>query len=588
VHRKHLALVGLTLLACRPTPPTGPAPLGAPPGSGAPVDIEALLDTLPLRDRVAQLVMPWIPGTYASQDDPEFRRTLAWVDSLHVGGLLVSIGSPLDVAAKLNLLQQRSPLPLLVGSDLESGTSFRLVGGTPFPPNMGVAAGGGESAAYDIGTITAHEARAVGIQITFSPDADVNSNPANPIINLRSFGEDPRAVSRLVAAAVRGIQEHGMLATAKHFPGHGDTDIDTHLGLPTSPATWARLDSTELLPFRAAIGAGVAAVMSAHIELPAIDPGVRRPGTLSPVVQTGILRDSLGFRGLVLTDALNMGSLTRNYPAATAAVQAFLAGADILLQPADPAQTIDALVAAVRDGRISRERLDRSLRRVLESKRDLGLFARRTVSLDSVTARVGRAEDLARAREIAAQGIVLAEDRDGTLDSLRARPQPVAVVSYGDDRSPYAGLTLVAELKARGYTASSFRLSPGSGPASYDSARTVAAGAPIAVFAISIRPSGWRPNGVTLPAALARLVNESARAGRAILLSEGTPYMVLETPAVSSYLLAWASDPVSEAAAASALAGEAAIGGRLPTSIPPRYRLGAGLQRGAAPGAARP
>ena len=583
MHAKHLALVVMSLVACRPAPTLGPAPIGAPGMSAAAVD--SLLDTLPLRDRVAQLVMPWIPGTYASLDDPEFARTLAWVDSLHVGGLLVSVGSPLDIAAKLNYLQQRSPLPLLIGSDLESGTSFRLVGGTPFPPNMGVAAGGGEPAAYDIGTITANEARAVGIHITFSPDADVNSNPDNPIINLRSFGEDPRAVSRLVAAAVRGIQDHGVLATAKHFPGHGDTDVDTHLDLPATAASWGRLDSVELRPFRAAIQAGVAAIMSAHIALPTIDAGVHRPGTLSPVVQTAILRDSLEFRGLVLTDALNMGSLIRNYTPATVAVEALRAGADILLQPADPAATIDAVVAAVRDGRISRERLDRSVRRVLEVKRNLGLFARRGVPLDSITAGVGRENYLARAEQIATLGIVLADDRDGTVDSLRARPQPVALVSYGDDRSPTAGLRLAGELRAHGYTVSGFRLTPASGEASYDSARVVLGRAPVAVFAVAIRPAPWHLTGVTLPQALARLIDSTAAVRRTVLVSEGTPYMIRETPAVSSYLLAWAADPVSEAAAARALTGAAPITGRLPITIPPRYPLGAGLRRGADIGA---
>jgi beta-N-acetylhexosaminidase len=571
------------LVGCGPAPVAGPVPVSAPGMTAAGID--SLLDTLPLRDRVAQLVMPWIPGTYAAVDDPELARTLAWVDSLHVGGLLVSVGSPLDIAAKLNYLQQRSPLPLLIGSDLESGTAFRLIGGTPFPPNMGVAAGGGELAAYDIGTITAREARAVGIHITFSPDADVNSNPDNPIINLRSFGEDPRAVSRLVAAAVRGIQDHGLLATAKHFPGHGDTDVDTHLDLPATTATWARLDSVELRPFRAAIDAGVAAIMSAHIALPTVDAGVHRPGTLSPVVQTAILRDSLEFHGLVLTDALNMGSLVRNYTPATVAVEALRAGADILLQPADPAVASDAVVAAVRDGRISRERLDRSVRRVLEVKRSLGLFAHRGVRLDSIPAEVGRAVYLARGAQIATLGIVLAEDRHGTVDSLRARPQPVALVSYGDDRSPDAGLRLAAELRARGYAVSGFRLSPASGDAGYDSARVVLGRAPVAVFAVAIRPAPWHANGVSLPPALARLIDSTSTARRTVLISEGTPYMIRETPGVSSYLLAWAADPVSETAAARALAGAALITGRLPITIPPRYPLGAGLRRGADLGA---
>ncbi len=571
----------VSLWACGPSPAVvPPQPVQFPPEAGAPVlDVDAIISELSLRDKVAQLVMPWIAGTYASADDPEFARTLAWVDSLRVGGVLISIGSPLDIAAKLNYLQQRSSLPLLIGSDLESGTSFRFIGGTPFSPNMGVGASESEEAAYNIGRITALEARAVGIHMTFSPVADVNSNPANPIINLRSFGEDPKAVSRLVAAAVKGIQENGMLAVVKHFPGHGDTDIDTHLDLPSSAATWQRLDTIELLPFRAAIGAGVSGVMSAHIALSSLDRGRPRPATLSPTVQTGILRDSLGFRGLVVTDALNMGSLARNFSPANIAVDAFLAGADILLQPADPAATIDAVTAAVRDGRISRERLERSVRRILAAKRDLGLFSRRTASLDSITAHVGRAKYQALAHEVATRGIVLAEDRDGVVDSLRARPQPVTLVSYGDERSPTTGVKLGAELRARGYPVTAMRLYPSSGAASYDSARTILSQDRVAIFAVGIRPSPWHLAGITLPPALSQLIDSTAITGRAVLVSEGTPYMIGETPRVTSYMLAWAADPITERAVGRALTGVTGITGRLPISIPPRYTRGWGVHR---------
>jgi beta-N-acetylhexosaminidase len=581
VHAKYLAIVMLSLWACGPAgPAVPPQPVQFPPEAGSPVlDVDGLLSTLSVRDKVAQLVMPWIAGTYASADDPEFLRTLAWVDSLHVGGVLVSVGSPLDIAAKLNNLQQRSSLPLLIGSDLESGTSFRFLGGTPFPPNMGVAAGEQVDAAYEIGRITAMEARSVGIHMTFSPVADVNSNPANPIINLRSFGEDPRTVSLLVAAAVKGIQDNGMVAVVKHFPGHGDTDIDTHIDLPAAAATWQRLDSVELLPFRAAIGAGVKGVMSAHIALPAVDLGTRRPATLSPIVQTGILRDSLGFRGLVVTDALNMGSLVRNFPAASIAVDAFLAGADILLQPADPAATIVAVSAAVLNGRISRERLDRSVRRVLEAKRDLGLFRRRTAPLDSIMGEVGRAKYQALSHEIATRGLVLAEDRDGVVDSLRARRQAVTLVSYADERTPRIGLALAAELRARGYPVTSMRLYPNSGAASYDSARAILAPERSAIFVVGVRPSPWHLAGITLPLALSQLIDSTAANGPAVLVSEGTPYMIAETPRVTSYLLAWAADPVTERAVGRALSGVTGITGRLPITIPPRYTRGWGVHR---------
>ena len=357
-------------------------------------EVDDLLATLSVRDKIAQLVVPWIPGTYSAYDAESFARMEMWVDSLHVGGLIVSVGSPLDIAAKLNRLQERSALPLLIASDLEGGTSIRFNGGTPLPPNMGVAATGSDSAAYEMGRITALEGRAVGVHLAFAPVADVNNNPDNPIINTRSFGEDPAAVGRLVAAEVRGLQDHGMLATAKHFPGHGDTGTDSHLALPVIASDWARLDSVELVPFRSAIAAGVKVVMSAHIALPAIDPGrAAARHRWHPSILTGILRDSLGFEGLVVTDALDMGGVVNMY-GADASVRAFLAGADLLLQPADPAAAIAAMEAAVADSAISAERLDASVRRVLQAKRDLGLFTRRTVPLDSVPGVVGRSRFL--------------------------------------------------------------------------------------------------------------------------------------------------------------------------------------------------
>jgi beta-N-acetylhexosaminidase len=534
------------------------------------------LDSLPLRDRIAQLVIPWIGGNYQAFDDAAFQQAVRWVDSLHVGGIIVSIGSPLDIAAKLNHLQRRSFLPLLMTSDLESGTSFRFVGGTPFPPNMGVAAGRRELDAYEVGRVTALEGRAVGVHVTFAPSADVNNNPANPIINTRSFGADPGLVATMVAAAVRGIQEHDMLATAKHFPGHGDTETDSHLALPVVQADWARLDSLELVPFRAAVDADVGMIMSAHIALPALDGGQVRPGTVQPQILTGLVRDSLGFDGIVVTDALNMAGLVSSYGPGEAAVLAFLAGADILLQPADAKVTIDAMEAAVRQGRISEERLERSLRRVLELKRDLGLFERRTVALDSVPAVVGGAEFQEIARDIAERSIVLARDDEGLVDSLRRRPQAVTLVTYADEGSGSTGSALASELRRAGHRVSTFRLTPASGPASYDSARAALRSASTAVFAAAVRAVAWKGT-IGLPPAVGQLIDATACERPTVLVSLGSPYVITGLDHVRSYVVGWAANPISERAAGRALTG-AAVTGLLPIAIPPDLPYGAGVQ----------
>src|SRR5258705_1205655 len=344
---------------------------------------DAVLAKLTTRQKVAQLVVPWLGGNYMALDDSAFQIAMRWVDTLEVGGIIISVGSPYDIAAKLNTLQRRSRLPLLVSADLEWGAAMRVVGATAFPYIMAAGATGNERDAYTIGRVAAIEGRAVGIHVNFAPDADVNNNPLNPIINTRSFGEDPKAVARLVRGYVRGLQDNGMLATLKHFPGHGDTDADSHIGLPAIRVDYARLDSVELVPFRAGIDAGAEIVMSSHIAFPALT-GSDDPGTLSPAVLTGLLRDSLKFHGLVVTDALEMGAIVTKYGPGEATVRAFLAGSDLLLIPADADSAINSMVAAVANGRITAERLDASVRRVLQIKRRLGLFQRRTVPLDSI------------------------------------------------------------------------------------------------------------------------------------------------------------------------------------------------------------
>src|SRR3989440_4688811 len=329
--RAHSLLMLALLAAC------GGGRVGSrpPPAAPQPVAIDGVLAKLTPRQKVAQLVVPWHGGNYSALDDSAFQSGTRWIDSLEIGGIIVSVGSPYDIATKLNVLQRRSKLPLLVSADLEWGAAMRVIGATAFPMIMAAGATGDERDAYTIGRIAAIEGRAVGIHVNFAPDADVNNNPLNPIVNIRSFGEDPHAVARLVRAYVHGLQEHGMLATLKHFPGHGDTDVDSHIGLPTIRSTYSRLDSVELVPFRAGIEAGAGVVMSAHIAFPSLT-GDADPATLSGAVLTGLLRDSLRFHGLVVTDALMMGGIVTKYGAGDAAVRAFEAGSEPFFLPAPP------------------------------------------------------------------------------------------------------------------------------------------------------------------------------------------------------------------------------------------------------------
>src|SRR6058998_3789835 len=571
-----LALVLVT--GCASPPPRAlprPSDLHPGPRPEASQPVDSLLAALSPRQRVGQLVVPWLAGSYTALDDSLFQVAVRWVDSLEVGGLIISVGSPFDIAAKLNALQRRSRLPLLVSADLEWGAGMRVVGATAFPQIMAVGATGDPRDAYQIGAAAAVEGRAVGIQVNFAPDADVNNNPANPIINVRSFGEEPRTVSRLVAEYVRGLHEHGMLATLKHFPGHGDTQTDTHLGLPIITAGYARLDSLELVQFRAGIAAGADVVMSAHIAFPALT-GSDEPATVSAAVLTGLLRDSLRFPGLVVTDALMMGAIVAKYGAGEATVRAFLAGSDLLLMPADPDSAVAAMTAAVAAGRITPERLVRSVRRLLEIKRRHGLFERRTVPLDSIPHVVGSRRFQDAANDVAVRSLTLVRDVGGRLHALRGHPGRLALIAYADEANASVGLFLTDLLRQGGDTVEYFRLWPMSGTLSYDSARVTIARAPATVFLANVRPISWKGN-IALPDSLAQLITVTDAARPTVLVSLGSPYLLNQTPAVRSYLIAWSGVRASERAVALALLGRVPLGGHLPTRIPPDYALGWGL-----------
>ncbi|MBV9110021.1 MAG: hypothetical protein JO306_11485, partial [Gemmatimonadetes bacterium] len=302
---------------CAPRP-AQPRPVAEEPGSRW---VEHMLRSLTLREKVGQMVMPWVGGDYAALDSREFDQLGAWVRDEGVGGVVVSVGLPLSYAAKTNELQRLARVPLLVASDMENGPGMRMSGiyaypfllpqggGTAFPPLMALGAAGSDSLAYALARVLADEARAVGVQVTFGPVLDVNSNPLNPIINTRSFGEDPALVSRLGRAYIRGARDGGLLTTAKHFPGHGDAATDSHLGLPAISGDRARLDSVELAPFRAAVGEGIDGVMTAHIAAVGVLGSEAPPATLSPYFMTGVLRREMGFRGVLYTDAMDMGGV---------------------------------------------------------------------------------------------------------------------------------------------------------------------------------------------------------------------------------------------------------------------------------------
>jgi beta-N-acetylhexosaminidase len=545
-----------------------------------------------LRQKVAQMVWPFMLGDYAATDAPSWTQLERLVTQEEVGGFIVSVGSPLDIATKVNALQRASRTPLLFSADFETGAGFRvragyfvpnaidLGGATVFPLQMALGASRDTALAYEVGRVTALEGRALGIHISFGPVLDVNNNPANPVIGARSFSEDPQLTGRLGAALVRGIQEHGMLATGKHFPGHGDTETNSHLELSTVTASRARLDSVELVPFRAAIAARIGAIMTYHGILPALDTsGV--PATLSPKVLTGLLRESLGYNGVLITDAMDMAGVLRQFGAAEAARRAVGAGADVLLMPSDVPGTIDAVVSAVREGRYDEARIDASVRRLLEWKRGFGLDRARFVNLDSVRIVVGDTAHVALARRVAARGVVLVNDSLRLVPLADRRTLRVLSITYARRADLGAGVGFNVEMR-RAYDSlrTEFVSSEDVAP-DFKRVLTIADSVDVVLVGSYINISSTTVTAGAPRAFIDFVAALRGRNPRSVLVSFGTPYLLWQTPSISSYMIAWGPSQASQQAAARALLGSSAITGTLPISLLPFAPLGGGERRAA-------
>ncbi len=558
-----------------PTPVGGPTALARPPRAGW---SDSVLATLTLRQKAAQMVWPNLFGDYVTTDALAWRRLRHAVADDGVGGLLMSVGSPDEIALKLNALQRLAPLPLLVSSDLEYGAGMRARGGyfvpnaidlggaTVFPPQMAFGATGDTSLAYEEGRITAIEGRALGIHIDFAPVLDVNNNPNNPVINTRSYGEDPRMVAAFGRAFIRGVQEHGMIATGKHFPGHGDTDVNSHLGLPVVSASRARLDSVELVPFEAAIASHVGAMMTFHGSMPALD-STGTPGTLSSPVLTGLLRHQLGFSGLVVSDAMDMRALLDHFGTDESIKGAVAAGADVLIQVVDVDQAIDAIVAGVTERRYSEGRVDSAVKRILDLKAAMGLDRHRLVDVDSVRAVVGDSANKAFAQTVANRSITLVKDSLHSVPLTIPLSARVLSVTIAHRPDLAAGVAFATELRK------SFRDTrmefidaddPGDKPLRVLEEADSAAVTVVGVYI------GQSDHATTLnaPALITSFVTQLAtRHTRPVVIAFGNPYFLTQVPAIPTYLVAWGGLPVSQVAAADALAGVNSIVGRLPVSI---------------------
>lgn len=553
--------------------------------------IERTLASLTLREKIGQLIMPWVAGDYTAVGSAEFEQVRKWVQEDGVGGLVLSIGLPLSYAAKLNELQVRSRIPLLIASDMENGPGMRLGniyalpsllsqgGGTVFPPVMALGATGSEDLAYKLGQVLGTEARAIGVHLVFGPVLDVNSNPLNPVINTRSFGESPELVSRLAKSYVRGARSKGLMSTGKHFPGHGDTDVDSHLDLPTIRADRAHLDSVDLPPFRAVVGEGIDAIMTAHIAVVGVEGQNAGPATLSRGFMTGILRDEMHFGGLVVTDAMTMGGVAKRYGATEPLIMALEAGADILLMPRNVSDAIETVIAAVKSGRLQESRIDASVRRILTAKARAGLRQGRLVDLNAVDRIVDIPEHTRIAEEVARRSITLAQDRMNLVPLSRDSTKRILVVTYADASDLVAGRTFNSIITERRPSSTTIRVDDRTNDTEYAALGAKADSADVLLVSAYVSPREFIGT-VGAQAGFSQFVERIALSGKPIIvLSFGSPYLLSAFPSVSSYLLAWGGSPVSQRAAALAVLGEEEINGRLPISLPPGLPFGAGIHR---------
>ena len=549
------------------------------------------VEQLSLDEKIGQMFVPGGHGTFMAESSPRYQTLLHHVRDNRVGGIIWFVSNVYETALLNQRLQAHAKIPLLISADLEAGVGMRFLDTTFWPSAMAIAATGDPAYAEKAGRVVAREARALGINHVFAPVADVNVDPDNPVINTRSFGENPQEVAKFVSALIRGIQSEKILACAKHFPGHGDTHVDSHRSLPVLDVTRERLDQVELVPFRAAIDAGVKSIMIGHLSIPSIEPtpapirsvghgenpyGTEEhevpkegtiPATISPKIITGLLRNELKFEGLIVTDAFDMGGLTEHFDAGEAAVRAIEAGEDqVIMSP-----NVDAAVAAVRDavksGRISEARIDDSVRRILAAKEFTTVNT--SPQTEEIFKTIDSEEHRALAAEIASHALTLVRDETNALPLKRdARVLLVSVTDYADAPNPLTDLE--KELRARlTVPPQVINLGPNStAPAIPENVDAV-----VVALAVRARSGAGR---IAVPESAKAVISKIKGE---IAISFGSPYLLREIPEAGTYFCAYGIQPVMQVAAVKALFGEASISGKLPVTIPGMYKRGHGIER---------
>jgi beta-N-acetylhexosaminidase len=540
--------------------------------------VRSKLTSMSLRDKIAQMVISsTIPENF-DENSSEYKKLKRLCTNTKIGGFIFFKGSSSDYARLSNALQQFSETPLLISSDFERGTGMRVTDGMLFPNNMAIGATGNYDLSYKMGLEIARESRLLGVQQNYAPVCDVNNNPKNPIINVRSFGEDPELVSKMSEGEIKGLQEGKVIATSKHFPGHGDTEIDSHQDLPVLNFDMDRLNKIELVPFKNAISKNVMSVMIAHLSFPELETRSHIPASLSNNIVNGLLIGNLGFKGLVVTDALNMKGITKYFSTSEVALMCVNAGIDLILMPIDEEATIKAIENAVNNGSITEDRIDRSVEKILKAKEWAGLFENRTVNENDAYKLIHSDEADKLNQQIADESITLVKD-DNNIIPLKSSINKVLLINLSDGKdninSDYLVLAAAQYFKnIKTLNISSDIISPEQSSeindaGSYDCVI-------IGIFA-KIR---FGTGKISILQSQIDIINSIISKNKnTAVISYGNPYLLSEFPDVPNYICAYGDADVSINSSLNAITGKIKIKGKLPVSIGSAYSFGTGIVR---------
>jgi len=536
------------------------------------------LNSMTLKEKIAQMIVTYSNGYTA--DSKEEKRLKNLVQNLKVGGIIFFKGISHEEAKLINKLQGLSETPLLISQDFERGTGMRLTDGSLFPNNMALGATRDPELAYKMGLLIAKECRAIGVHQNYAPVMDVNNNPNNPIINVRSFGEDPNLVSEMGIKMIKGLQDGGVIATAKHFPGHGDTDIDSHSDLPIINHSRERLEKVELLPFKNAIESGVKSVMIAHLSIPTLENRANLPSSLSDKIVNDLLINKLGFQGLIVTDALNMAGVTKYYSTKEIAVLCVSAGIDLILMPKDEETAINAIYNAVQSGKIQEEQINISVRKILEAKKWLGLEENKFTDVSKLNLYINSEEEKNLSQGIADKSITLVKNENNIIpitNNYKDKKCLVVSLNNGKEREnsdfffeeffyyrtehfkDFYILDLVGDLESVEYIVNR--------SADYD------------IILIPIYAKVKIKTGtVGIPQTQIDLINQLVSKNKTVVvISFGNPYLLKGFEGINSYICAYGDSETSVSAALKAVFGKINISGKLPVTISENYPFGTGI-----------